>query len=136
MIIDWRGCLLVHVHTFAVLRCVTCDPHCRLVAECLAQSCCPECVTVRPGIVGWDSRTGQHNRSDALSRLAASFLRHREAWSPSGGDDMMDAMNVDALCEAAYELFLRGERGAVYNMRGEVSLPALLAAMQSAARGL
>jgi hypothetical protein len=109
----------------------------KLVAECLTQKFCPNVVTVRPGLVVWDSRSGVHNSSDALSRIAASFCRHGVAWSEADTfDDTVDGMNVDAFCQGAYAVFEHGcgncsgeDTGGpspVYNMRGEFTLAELL----------
>ena len=75
--------------------------------------------------------TGRHNRNDAISRVAAAFLRHCVAWSEGegGNDDVMDGLNVDAFCAAAFSLFQHSTR-AVYNIRGEFKLSQLLPLLQ------
>jgi len=100
----------------------------KAVAECIVHGFCRHAVTVRPGLVVWHSQTGQYNSTDAMSRICSSFATLGAAWDvEDAADGILDGINVDSFCNAAWAAFTRGGP-AVYNMRGTFALSDLLRA--------
>ena len=59
-------------------------------------------LVVRAGTVVWHSVTGAHKSSDAYVRLVKAIVQDRLTWEE---DDLMDGINVDTFCSAAFSLF-------------------------------
>lgn len=111
-----------------------CSPYMvsKTAAEALLQQLCSHAVVVRPGLVVWNSETGQYNDIDAVSRLAKAMLQDSLVWAVEEEcDDTIDGMNVDTFCQAAFEVFKKGGP-AVYNMRGTFQLTKFLDACEVA----
>ena len=103
-------------------QCVTPYMVSKIAAELLLQKLLPHAVVVRPGLVVWHSQTGAHRASDAYAVLVESMRASHVAWRE---DDLMDGMNVDTFCRAAYAVFEHGLAD-TYAMHGCYNLSEIL----------
>ncbi|CAK9072522.1 unnamed protein product [Durusdinium trenchii] len=94
----------------------------KIASEFLIRKLNIRAVVVRAGTIVWHSVTGAHKSSDAYVQLVKAIIRDGLIWDD---DDLMDGMNVDLFCKAAYTLF-EHRKNDTYNLCGTYTLSALM----------